>query len=156
MTAFVETAVEALRAYYAAQLPAELAIVETEDSLDAGTLTAPVTYLGYEDPNDNRSPLIEVYETSVRAQDQRCGIWDVSINADLTCNFADASMATSFVTMRRYFTALMRVPQRARWCVTGVIECVFVGAERGLTIGGQSAGRHVWRFKWIVSVQSRS
>lgn len=153
MSAYAAKAVETLRAYLEANLQAELTIVETEDSLAAGALTAPVAYLGYEEPGDNRSPLVEIYETKVDAIDQRNALWAVSAQVDFTHNFASADAGDTFTTMRRYFTAIARCVLKNPTLSGGVVGCILTGADRG-TVGDKSAGRHAWRFEWIVTVHS--
>ncbi len=138
---YVELAVDTMIARYASQMQAELTIVEGENSLTAGDLTPPLKTLDHFAPNDNASPLLQIYDDAgIGVVNQRGGHWEIPVAVVLSyASLADLSVAARFV--RRYVTAMLRVVIKDPTLGGAVMQAAFNDAEALRTIGDSSTTR---------------
>lgn len=154
MSSYVEQAVDALVAAYEANLPAELALVESESVIDAGSLPQPKEYLSHMAEDDNRSPLIQIYDDpGLEVENQRNKLWTVPVTVVLAWS-SDADIAAAAVFVRRYVTALMRSVLRDETLGGAATSTSFVGGESAKLEGDRSSTRHLYGLGWAVSVHS--
>lgn len=157
MTLAPYTAVDALRDYLAAQMPTYLRALETELSLTASSLTDPVEVIDYEAPQDNRSPLIQVFETDFGPDEigagQDNGVYTVRTTV-VVCRTSDADLSGGEVFMRRYVAALLRAVIADPGLSGRVTQTVFLGAKAHHAFGDQSAIRHIYEINFEIGLQS--
>ncbi len=94
---YVDLAVNSVTSFISANLPAALRLIETEKGLAADFLTDPIEYVNAAIPDDNRSPLIEVYDTDWIMDDQSLGLMTVTVAAQINL----LSQDIDFVMMQR-------------------------------------------------------
>jgi hypothetical protein len=111
MTAYVDHAIDSLHARIQSQLPGELRIIETEDSLAANSIIDPVQYSKARVPNWNASPLIQVYDLRFNDETSRSGIY-LTTAAVIVARKCDADLEAGEKMMRQYITALLRIIDR--------------------------------------------
>jgi len=101
-----DKAVAKLLAWVQAQLPAQLRLVETAQSLTTNSLTDPVDYVAAKVPEDYRSPLIQIYCDDGDSTDPMNSLYRYRCTVHLGyCNDADPVGGQLF--MRRYMTAML-------------------------------------------------
>lgn len=152
---YAQKAVAALYDRHVAQLPTELAAVETEQSLAAGALAEPEAYLDHRAIYDNRSPLIQVYDEGVAEGDDRAGVWIVPCTVVLSY-LGGTNLSANELFVRRYLTALMRVVQKDPTLGSTSITLVdFVNVDAARVEGDRAASRHLYGIGWNVHIYER-
>lgn len=149
--AYIEKAVNALHSYIQTNYAAALRTIESEQSLTASSLTDPVAYVEAYAPDDNRVPLIEVYEVGWSMEDQRNGI--VYVRCDVVVSWAgDADIVSGQLRTRRYITALLRI-LRSGQTLSSTVNGVLIGSgESAVAHGSVSATRHTFRQSVTVMI----
>ena len=151
MSRYVEQAVDALYAQINGSIASKCTAVETASSLSAGDLPAP-TVIKYEAENDNRSPLIQIFEDGFEG-DQRNGVYYVPCRVVFTLK-SDADLSAAEVKVRRYIDAIMRSVLADPTLGGLAPQCVFTGASAHMTVGDESTTRHGYELAWTVTVES--
>ena len=140
---YTERAVDALHTYVSTNYATQLRDVETDQGLDANSLTDPVAYLKFRAPFDNRSPLVQIYEEGWRFEDQRNNLLIVDCAIEIMFHGA-TDLASGELRMRRYLTALYQTiavdPLLNDAAVTGAL---WLDGAAGEIIGDTSATRHI-------------
>jgi hypothetical protein len=150
---YLQQAVDAVRNAYNSGFAAALDAIETEESLDPGTLVDPLEYLTYWAPHDNRSPLMQCYDVGFQVESQRSSLYVVRVGALLTYN-GDADLDASERRMRRYVTAMVRAITADTTLGGAAIQAAFVGARQTRKEqGDSSASRYAYQIEWDVWVQ---
>ena len=156
MSRYIEQAIDALYTQINADLPGKLTDVETDSSLAAGALPAPVAILKYQAPADMRTPLVQIYDLGLSPHDedgQRHGVYDVPCRVTLAVG-SDADIAAGEVKARRYVDALMRSVVNDSTLGGSAVQCLFTGAQASLELNESTPTRHVYDFDFDVTVQS--
>lgn len=151
--AYVEAAIEALRAYIDAELPTYLAQVETDQALTAGSLGRPVDVIDAFVETDNRAPLVVVYDDGFRPygpQSERICEVDCVVAIVLS---GSTDMTSGARKARRWMTALIRSIHDAPTLDGEVISCVLEDGAFSRTFGDQAAMRIVYVVPMTVLVQ---
>jgi hypothetical protein len=154
---YSDRAVTALAAYVRAQLPTHLRALETELELTAGAIADPVEVVERMAPEDNRSPLIEVYDAG--------GSWAASDGYDHRIWAADCTVALSYTSdadisageafVRRYATAVIRCLLASDNLGSTVIEAVLGGVGAGAHGTSTAAIRHYRTFDVSIHTDER-
>lgn len=84
----------------------QLDALETAQSLTAGTMVDVAEVVEANAPNDVRSPLIEVFDTSGECNDGRGGVWMFQLGVALSIS-GDADVVANERSLRRYVTAII-------------------------------------------------
>ena len=162
MARYSSTAVNALHSTISAGLSAILTTVETENSLTAGVLTAPVVYLKREAPFEQRYPRVEIFETGLEPNGesggQRNGVYDVACRV-LFFFKSDADLDTAVLYFRHYVEALIRVvlATPALGGITsgnGVISAHLMRVQLDAEAENESTTVHGAAMDWLVFVQN--
>ena len=153
MSAYAELAVDSLRDFYAANLQAQLTLVETAAGLSAGDLPPPSAYLDYPRPRDNRT-LLQIYETGLTPRDQRNGTWFVECVVAFTYNSMGADLSDAYVKLRRYLTAILWTVLKNPTLGGAVIGCNLIRSDPIQEVGDKSMTRHHYVSHWNVLVSS--
>jgi hypothetical protein len=139
---YTEKAVSTLAAFVESNLPTALAAIETEQSLTSGTITRPVDYVSANVPEDGRSPLVEVYATDSRYEDQRNSI--AVVECMVALSFAhDADVEGGELMRHRYVTGLLNTVRDDPTLSGGVVACVLGQMEIQASRGDDSQTRFV-------------
>lgn len=152
----IQKAVDALHSIYSTALAAQLRIVEIDQGLDVGALTDPVEILNHRAPLDNRSPLIQIYETSWQEVDPRNAL--IAVRCRTVLSHIGTSGGASVLKENEEF---------GRNYLTAMRQAVFTDVTLGgnatsaVPIGGDSASgaegdssriRLVYVMNWEVRV----
>ena len=137
---YIEKAAKLLHAYIESQFETELTAIETEQSLDSGTLTAPVDYVLGNVPDDNRVPLVEVYGEDGEYEDQRNSIYVAFCNVAISYA-SDCSLEAGKLMVRRYVTALLNTIRDNPSLSSGVIQCILGAGDFEASRGDDSTTR---------------
>lgn len=105
---FLDRAVDAVADLLDSTLAAKLRLVETANGLNSGDLTDPIAIVRGQIPNDNRSPLVQVYEEDWGPVEQRNELWRVGISVIVTYT-SSVDLVSGRLFMRRYMAAIKRV-----------------------------------------------
>ena len=143
MSRFVHTAISRLVATYSGNLPAQLTSVETDNSLVAGTLTAPREYISAFEPDRNITPFIMIWEdeedTFRYTHDgagQRAGndFFVVRAHVVLLSNLGQ-NIQLGSEYLRHYLTAMIEVVENNRSLGVANLETSIESAKVGLVLG---------------------
>lgn len=143
MSAFLEYAVETLAGFLEGALPDELTAIEGATDMDPGTLKPPVAVVRAQVDNDNRAPLLAVYERRWSWLDQRNNL--VSVECEVAVQIVGGvSIEAGKVLVRRYVQAICKLIQQApRLGSTSVLEAVLIDGDADVIKGDQSSTKHV-------------
>lgn len=149
-------AVEALISQIESGYAAQLRTIETSESLATGSLEDPVAYVAAFVPDDNRSPLISVWEKGFSPDTdggQREGryLCPVSVNYQYV---GQADPEANELAVRRSVTALMRVILADETLGSTVAGCEFVDATAHVEPGERSAVKHGYQLDWDLHIGS--
>jgi len=137
---YAEKAIKLLGAYLTTQFPLEIAAIESEQSLGAGAIEDPVAYVLEEVPNDNRSPLVEIYDTGGDFEDQRNSLFVA--DCVVAISFAsDCDTAAGKKRLQRYQTALTNTIRDNPTLTGGVTQCLLGAISAGVVRGDESTTR---------------
>lgn len=151
---YVEYAVDSVAAHLTASLQAELTTVEGEVGLGSGDLAMP-TIIKHFRPDDNRSPLLLVYDDSgIVEGDQRNGLWTIPIVVVIQYD-GDSRIEAGTIHVRRYITAIMRVMVKDETLNGAVYLTNFAGGDALRLQGDKSNTRHLYGLSWAVRIQER-
>ncbi len=151
---YVERAVDAVAVHLATSLQAELTTVETEAGLSSGDLAMP-TIIKHFRPDDNRSPLLQVYDDSgIVEGDQRNGLWVIPVVIVIQYD-GDSVVETGTIHVRRYVTAIMRTMVKDETLAGAVYTTNFAGGDALRLQGDNSKTRHLYGLSWAVRIQER-
>lgn len=100
---YMSHAVEATRAYMAANLPTFITQVNTEES---STIVAPVVYSGGSVPRETRSPALEVVDDRSDVVDTATNLWDHNLDVNIILKSKDVDLIAHQTDLRRYLSAL--------------------------------------------------
>ena len=119
---YIEHAVKALAEFVEANYQAALTAIEVEQSLDADAIKPPHAYVAAEVPDDNRSPLVEIYADGWGYADQRNGI--LVVDCKVIVSFvSDCQIVAGERDLRRYVTAILKPIQENPTLAGEVIQC---------------------------------
>lgn len=151
---YIEYAVDSVVAHLAASLQAELTTVESEVGLGSGDLAMP-TIIKHFRPDDNRSPLLLVYDDSgIVEGDQRNGLWVVPVVIVIQYD-SDSAIEAGIIHIRRYVTAIMRVIVKDETLGGAVYLTNFAGGDALRLQGDKSQTRHLYGLSWAVRIHER-
>jgi len=137
---YAEKAVVLLGAYVESRLPTEIAAIESEQSLGAGAIEDPVAYVLADVPNDNRSPLVEIYDNGGGFDDQLNSIFVA--DCVVAISFAsDCDISAGKKRLQRYQTALTNTIRDNPTLSGGVTQCIFGDISAGTVRGDESTTR---------------
>lgn len=152
---YSEKAVKALYDRIVATFTTQLRAVETAVGLTSGALTDPAAYVRARVPNDNRSPIVQVYEESWRfdGPDRNCLL---AVDCTVLIDFAGSvDLEASELQMRRYITALLQVIESDRALNDSLVSGVYIlDGEGSRSIGDKSATRMIWAQGFLVKVHT--
>jgi hypothetical protein len=147
-----ELAVEALAAALEAGMATQIAAIETEQSLTSGTIPAIVDVVRSDDPDDDRSSLIHVFDLSAESDGYDDSEWTVVCGADVSY-VGDAEKESGEVMARRYATAMVKTVKANPTLTTRAVEAAVVSYRAGTAGGAGSPIRHVREIQVKVKVQ---
>ncbi len=154
MDQYVAKAVKGMQAQLESQLPTEITALETELGLSAGAIVPPVDYVRHRAPQDNRSPLIQVFDTGPFSEiQQQDGIWLVAVMIRFSY-VGDANVEANEDRVRDYVTAIMRAVLDDTTLGGEASGANFVGGEPFVLVGDESSTRYVWEFTWEAFICS--
>ena len=137
---YTEKAVRSLLAYIESQLGTELDAIETEQSLTSGALGDPSDFVPAMVADDNRSPLVEIYDAGFRFEDQLNSI--AVVDCVVAISFAsDCDVEAGKRMMQRYHTALLNTLRDNPTLSGSVIQSIIGGADTEATRGDDSTTR---------------
>jgi hypothetical protein len=149
---FMERAVEAVAAYFEAQLPTHLRAVETARTLSAQTLADPVAYLRSDVAQDLRSPLVQVWSEDGEAEDTLASVWSYRVSVALTFT-GDVDIIGGAVKARQYLSALQRTAKAARMSnLSGAVNGVIERRHSTVPIAGSNSTQHIAAVELDVTV----
>lgn len=154
MARHVSLAVQRLYATVNSNLATELAAVETEESLVAGSLTVPADILRYRAPMHHTSPMIEVFDEGFTYDSQRQRLMDIECIIRISYQGGEDLDATELF-MRRYVTAVIQVIETTPGL--GDVEsyqAVVVAGEADVQPGSDSASWYRYSINVTVSTCS--
>lgn len=153
MSRYAKKALDALHAQVSSDIAAALRAVETDESITADSLTDPVEVVKASVPNDNRSPLIQIYWDTMVTVDQRNGMYDVDCVVEWTWQ-GGSDLAANELFAQRYLDAIYRSILDDQ-TLGGLVPQAIVEDTQALTFGGdESATRQGHTTTVTVSVHS--
>ena len=140
MTRYLHTAIDRLHTTFSNQLATELTDVEVDNSLTAGILVEPKTYIAAHEPGRNVTPLMLIYEDPDDTFDfthdgvgQRDGNNMFVVNAEvvyLSNTGRDVEQGSEY--LRHVLTAMIQVIENNRDLGVSNLECECKGANLGM------------------------
>ena len=155
MSRYETAAVDALHTQVSAQLATQLAAVETDEGIAAGSLTQPISILKNRAPNDNISPLMRIYSDGAGTFDQRNHLYVVDCIIDLGYKFPTGTdLAALELFMRRYLDAMRRCVLADQTLGGAACQALIEEASDDSGDGDTSETRRVATLAVIVTVHS--
>jgi len=133
-----------------------LTAVEVAQSLATGTMAAPVDYIPRQAPEDNRNPLVMVYETDfdlLRNESQRAGRWVVGVDTLIQWE-SDADLDEAKRTTQRYLTAIVDTIRSDATLGSAVVQATFAGYDIAPQTIDDAVTKHMLAVAWDVIVES--
>lgn len=103
---FVDQAVVELAAYLRTNFPTKLRLIETQKGFSANEIQDPLEVLEADAPEDNRSPLVQVYAVAASPILSREKLWAVTCSVVITY-VGDARPQNAEKRLNEYVTALI-------------------------------------------------
>jgi hypothetical protein len=147
---YAEKAVVSPAAYLRANLAAQLDAIETEQALTSGVLVDPVEFLEANAPDDNRSPIVEVFVASGSPEHERERLYSFGCGVALSYS-SDADIAAGERMLRRYYTGVLKTLQ-ASSTLGGTVQHAQAGAVDFLAERGSDA---TTRHTFVLDVEVR-
>lgn len=145
---YEEAAVDAMvKVLASTQLTASLRAVEADRGQAPRSLPDPVAVVDAFLPNDNRSPLIQVYQDDGEMVDQREGLYAANLVVALSYS-GDTDMVANERLMRRYLSAIIntiRANPLLRYPTVGdapQVIAALIGPNNRVVFGDDSATRN--------------
>lgn len=138
---YTEKAVDALADRLTNNFATQCRTVETAAGISSGALTNPAAIIKARVHNDNRSPLLQVYEERFDFIQQRQDFADISCQIVLTFT-GDADLAAGQLKLRRYTTALIECVASDPTLNQQVTAAIVQGGDTAARIGDDSTTRH--------------
>lgn len=149
---FADLAIVSLAASIEANFATYARALETAQGLAAGTLADPVDVLEANNPNDLRSPLIEVFDSDGDCVNNRTNEWDISCTVALS--FAgDSDIEANERTMRRYTTVMIDTLRHDVTLGGKVTALSLMDYSSDVLRGDSSATRYVFAFKVSINLR---
>lgn len=148
----IDAAVTALASMISSNFATYARALETAQSLAANTIPDPVAVVAANDPDDVRSPLIEVFDASARCVNNRTNEWE------LTCTIAlsfagDADTVANELAMRRYTTVMIDTLRHDVTLGGAVTALSLHDYSSDVLRGGKSSTRYVFAFGVVCDVK---
>lgn len=107
---YMQLALVALRDFLSSNIGTQLSTIESEQSLGSGALPAPTFLLGPPVPDDNRSPLVEVFPLEGASVEERQRLYAFAIGVAISYS-GDADLELSMLHFLSYHTAVLKTVQ---------------------------------------------
>jgi hypothetical protein len=133
---------------------AQLRLIETALGLTASSLTDPVAIVATDVPQDNRTPLVQVYDESwVWVGPHREKV--MNVNCTVLVSYAsDSDVAAADTIMRRYMVAVAQVIELDSTLGGYVVGAALTDGDSSRSIGDTSSTRHARAQGVLVQVHS--
>jgi hypothetical protein len=148
----IDAAVTGLASMVASNFATYARALETQQGLAVNTLPDLVAVVAANNPDDVRSPLVEVFDAAARCVNNRTNEWE------LTCTIAlsfagDADTVANELMMRRYTTVMIDTLRHDVTLGGAVTAMSLRDYSSDVLRGGKSATRYVFAFGVVCDVK---
>jgi hypothetical protein len=150
----IDATIKALANMISANFATYARDLEAAQGLTVNTLPDPIEIVAANNPEDLRSPLIEVFDAAARCVNNRMNEWEVTCTIAMSFS-GDADISANELMMRRYTTVMIDTLRNSA-TLSGVVSAVSLrDYSSDVLRGANSATRYVFAFGVVCDVRDQ-